>query len=466
VGLISLPYLFIEKKVKKVYSIFLAIIILPPVIIDLSHLLLFKKPIEPTSLFAIYSTNKKEVVEFIASYFSIYLIFVIGFLFLVIYVLIYINSKTHYKRSISIFHYSYLILSILILITTLPRFSKNYLNEISFVKIANTYINYKKELKKMVILGRSHLIKDIKVSRKTYNNSETHIIIIGESTSTYHMKLYGYERNTNPRLQEIKHELSVFNNVNSSAVESVASLKDVFLLKNKNNKNTLYTLIDCLNAAGFETFWLSNQNYIGEHCTPITLIGERSKHVYFINNLHINNFDENIFPKLDEVIAYKKRKKIIVVHLMGSHVDYKYRYPKRFKNFTDSPHSAFGEKANEIINHYDNSILYNDYIVEKIIRKIRQLSGLNSVLFFADHGDEVYDKRDFFGHNKALTPSKYMSSVPFILWRSSLFEKEKNIAINNKKQYSLKDFSHTYQDLLGINSTFFIKEKSFFYREN
>ena len=125
---------------------------------------------------------------------------------------------------------------------------------------------------------------------------------------------------------------------------------------------------------------------------------------------------------------------------MGCHMKYENRYPEKFNVFTESPQSTFGKNADQCINDYDNAILYNDFIVEKIISKINHLKGLSSVIYFADHGDEVYDKRNFFGHNESLLPSKQMTSIPFIVWMNPLLRKEKEILVKKAKANVKKKF--------------------------
>jgi len=205
---------------------------------------------------------------------------------------------------------------------------------------------------------------------------------------------------------------------------------------------------------------------MGEYFTPITIIANRAKIVQFINPLNRDKLDENIFPALKNILNNKVKKKVIFIHLMGCHMKCENRYPKKFNVFTKSSQSPFGEDADQCINNYDNAILYNDFIVKKIISEVHRLEGLNSVIYFSDHGDEVYDKRNFFGHNESFLPSKQMTSIPFIIWMSPLLREEKETLINQTKKninqhYFLEDFSHSYFNFLDIKTSYYNPSKSY-----
>lgn len=100
---------------------------------------------------------------------------------------------------------------------------------------------------------------------------------------------------------------------------------------------------------------------------------------------------------------------------MGTHHHYENRYPDAFNIFKDEPQTKFKSRDNfEKINHYDNAVSYNDYIVSEVISKVNRTNLKSFVLYFSDHGEEVFDDIDMSGHNEDVY-SKNMYDVPFVL---------------------------------------------------
>jgi heptose-I-phosphate ethanolaminephosphotransferase len=336
--------------------------------------------------------------------------------------------------------------------------------EISVIKLVKEYANYIKEVNLLNKVSQDKI--HLKVTTNNVTSPETYIFIIGESTNKFHMQLYGYERETTPELQKLRDELVLFNNVKSSHVHTIESLKDVFVLKDKASNFTQNTLIDCFNKAGYSTFWLSNQSYLGENETPISAIANNSTQQVYINSSGSNSLDENLIPELKTILNKSIRKKVVFIHLMGTHLSYQDRYPAAYNVFKESNISIFGEHADSYINQYDNAILYNDYVVSEIIKTAKNINGLAAVTYFSDHGDEVYDFRNFHGHSGAMQ-SKYMTNVPMFFWANSPFLAQNSTLLVNAKNninqpFSLKNFSHTAQDLFNVKSNYFQPEKSYF----
>ncbi|MBL4753435.1 MAG: phosphoethanolamine transferase [Flavobacteriales bacterium] len=304
------------------------------------------------------------------------------------------------------------------------------------------------------------------MEKSTVQDKETYIIVLGESTSKFHMQLYGYERNTNPKLSALKNELTVFKQVKSSHVHTIEAIKDMLVLKDSSDDFTKYSLIDCFNEAGFSTYWLSNQIYIGENETIVSAIAKRAHKRIFINPLGGNKFDEEILPELSDILKDNENKKVVFIHLMGTHLSYQNRYPNEFDVFKTEEKSLFGDHADSYINHYDNAILYNDYVISEVIDKAKSESGLCAVVYSSDHGDEVYDFRDFHGHSQELL-SKYMQSVPFLIWSNKSFKRKRgevltNATNNSEMPFTLNNLPHSIQELFGVKSEYYNASRSFF----
>ena len=119
-----------------------------------------------------------------------------------------------------------------------------------------------------------------------------------------------------------------------------------------------------------------------------------------------------------------------------------------------------------LIAQYDNATLYNDFVIASIINKFK---NTNSVLiYFSDHGEEVFELRDYNGHgNAALSPDlKYQIRVPLMIWMSDSYKKyHKKIydkAISNKHTPIITDdISHTILGIGGLSTPFYKPQRDF-----
>ena len=447
-SIITLPFFLLKKTGSTVYSFILLFIFGLPSLLDFTHLILYDSLPSTASYIAIFSTTKNETIEFIHAYSSLKIIFGISGMVLLISLIIVLIKKVNFKPLILVIS----LIFIVNLINIIWRPHLIYFKNISVYRLLHTYSDYKNEIIKFNSFSSKH--SQIDVKRNNVPDNETHIVIIGESTSRHHMSLYGYSRITNPRLSALKKELIIIDNVSSSAVTTVESLKDVLILRDSTGIETNFTLLDVLKKVGFKVYWISNQQFMENGYHLVSAIANRADKKIFLNNLNHFTYDEAIIPNLKEVLKDSINKKVIFIHLMGCHTDYKNRYPSAFNYFTSKSLNKNKIKA-EVIDNYDNAVRYNDFVVSEIIRNVKQINGCVSLVYFSDHGEEVYDYRDFYGHAD-VSLSKYMVDIPFIIWGNKCFmsNNENHQESSNAKQiFSLKEFSLSYLSFLDIHLT-------------
>ncbi len=148
--------------------------------------------------------------------------------------------------------------------------------------------------------------------------------------------------------------------------------------------------------------------------------------------------------EFDKVLK-QNGKKVIFIRLLGTHFDYKNRYPFDFNKFS----KIGGSFKTEIKNQYDNAVFYNDFIVYSIIKKLKGIKGNNALLYTSDHGENVFDDGDFFGRNEA-NLTKSMFEIPFFIWTSDSFELPKDFQFDSNRKFMT---DHTYESLghlLGV----------------
>lgn len=151
---------------------------------------------------------------------------------------------------------------------------------------------------------------------------------------------------------------------------------------------------------------------------------------------------------------------------MGSHTSYKKRYPKGFDHF------PFDSSREKVIAQYDNSVLYNDYVVDSLFQILseysnQQTQSINSAIYLSDHGENVYDEMDKLGHDFAGVLPKSNVDIPFVLWLPNN-DKVNSILrgseLNNMRNrpFVSDDLFHAILGLNGIKSPYINNKRSVF----
>ena len=149
-------------------------------------------------------------------------------------------------------------------------FSRIALESNGYLKSVKAYNEYRLDAS-----GKSKYIE----ARTTSADNETYLVVIGESQNRKHMSAYGYSRDTTPWLK------AQLNNKNFVVMENGYACNTLTMLAlsqalteksqyNHRNLETSYSLVDIAKAAGFKTYWISNQAQFGSFNTPITLIAD------------------------------------------------------------------------------------------------------------------------------------------------------------------------------------------------
>ncbi|MEP3838941.1 MAG: sulfatase-like hydrolase/transferase [Algibacter sp.] len=308
-------------------------------------------------------------------------------------------------------------------------------------------------------------------SAKTNNfrKNKLFFVIIGESTTSNNMSLYGYNRDTNPLLGK-QESLEVYKDVVSPHAGTTASITKALSLDNYEGSSAKGSIMQLLNAVNYDSYWVSNQQPVGFAETEITKLIYACKNKIYLNTEgteEFNQYDEVIFKEIDEIIDDKSnRNKVVFVHLQGTHFYYENKYPKTFNIFNDKPNSQIAKEETEYktINAYDNAVRYNDFVVNSIIEKIKSINTESFVLYFSDHGEEVYHTIKFAGHNDDVGTLP-MFQIPFLLWQSEVFKNNNNINIDLERPYMTDDLFHSIADLCQINDSIVNLEKSIFSAE-
>jgi len=464
---IGVNILITNQKIRKWFVLFCAVLLSVFAFIKLSFYANYGTKLSASALYVIFETNTDEASDFLLNYFSktVYVILLM-FMFFISGVILFLN-KVSLNIENTIFYKGLAICSIISSIFCIHWRLSSENMVLMGVTSYKHYLKTKNNLKASLAQYESNAFTTICGS----NMDQTYVIIIGESTSRWHMQLYDYDRETNPKLTEIEDELVIFDDVITPNVHTILALDKILTLSDFSapSKKNNGSIVQLANSAGFETFWISNQKPVGLHESIPTLIGSAAKNKDFLNtdDFAYDIYDEKLLPKIVETLNRDEKKKIIFVHLIGTHTAYKKRYPKAFNFFkTKKEGIEFShKKAIRLTNEYDNAVRYNDFIIREIIEKVRAARTNSYVLYFSDHGDEIYDTMDLVGHNE-YHGTKPMYDVPFIVWLSKDFKSSNpelfEIPKLNKRPYILEDFIHSFSDLSNIEFSGIDYKKSIF----
>ncbi|MDN3677115.1 phosphoethanolamine--lipid A transferase EptA [Flavobacterium paronense] len=287
------------------------------------------------------------------------------------------------------------------------------------------------------------------------NQKSVVVLIIGESARSQNFSLYGYPKNTNPLLSKIP---NVFHfEANSSATYTTAGVKSILEYK---NTNELYEILpNYLYRNNVEVIWRTT-NW-GE--PPVHIKNYQKKEELKSNcKGELCNYDEILLNGLNEqILASKKNKVLIVLHSSMSHgPTYSKKYPPQFEVFKPVCNSV--ELGNcsqtELINAYDNTIVYTDYVLSKVIENLKQLKGYNSsMIFVSDHGESLGENKLYMhGLPMSIAP-KEQYEIPFIVWVSDGSKQIKTI-----KTVTQNHVFHSVLNFLGIQSPIYDEQMNIF----
>ena len=250
----------------------------------------------------------------------------------------------------------------------------------------------------------------------TDNEKSVVVLVIGESARKANFQLYGYKRNTNPLLSK-QQGLKVFQ-ANSCATYTTAGTKAILEPKNSGDLYELlpnYAFRTGADVAWRTSNWGEPPIHIDEYLTDKDL-ATRYPDVDM-------KYDGILFTGLRQRIEQSpKNKVLIILHTSTSHgPKYADKYPKEFEVFKPVARNVEeGEKnLGLLINAYDNSILYTDFLLNGLINTLRDMKDWRTaMIFISDHGESLGENKVFMhGLPMKLAP-KVQYEIPFLVWTS------------------------------------------------
>lgn len=295
------------------------------------------------------------------------------------------------------------------------------------------------------------------------NSREVYVLVIGETARACNFGLYGYERNTTPLLDKMEGVVT-FTDVLTQSNTTHKSVPMLLSAASAEDYDCLYRqkgIITAFKEAGFHTAFFSNQ--LPNH-SFIDFLGMEADDWKFIKKdapKGANISDDELLFLVEKELKAGHQKLFIVLHVYGSHFNYKERYPESMSVFKpDNLTDAKYENKEYLMNAYDNTIRYTDGFLASLITLLQKTNFFSAMLYTSDHGEDIFDdSRRLFLHASPV-PSYYQIHVPFLLWMSDSYRDhypslwENTISNKQKNISSSASFFHTMLELGGVTTPY------------
>lgn len=277
------------------------------------------------------------------------------------------------------------------------------------------------------------------------------VLVLGETARAMNFSLNGYPKETNPRLA--KEDIVNFPSVESAGTATAVSVPSMFSFVSRKDFNVTdakYTenLLDLLQQTGYKVFWLENDNGCKGVCSRVPNKEMDLKNKKYCDGTYC--YDDILLEKLRDFLKNTPDDHVFVVlHTIGSHgPTYYRRYPDAFKKFTPTCDTEEISTCTQeqIINTYDNTILYTDHIAAGVIDILKEHPRWEAgMMYVSDHGESLGENGVYLhGLPYSIAP-KEQTRVPMVIWMSDVMKKADHIDYECLKKKAKKGhFSHDY----------------------
>lgn len=296
------------------------------------------------------------------------------------------------------------------------------------------------------------------------------VLVIGETARSANFSLYGYEKQTNPKLEQIQRSgnLLVLNDPKACTTYTTGSI--ACMLSATENTSKHEALPSYLHRQGAEVIWRANNwgepAIVVDEYVESTPLREQCEQQGSSNDCHL---DGRLLVNLKErILTSKKQKVLVVLHTKGSHgPSYYARYTPKFEQFTPVCKSEEISKCSseELVNAYDNTILYTDDFLARIVNTLNDLSDNSDIptamMYVSDHGESLGEHGLYLHGTPYSIAPDLQKDVPFLLWMSSSLQAQKGLSLTEAEQadsHSLFNVFHTLLGLLSFESDVYQEE--------
>lgn len=275
---------------------------------------------------------------------------------------------------------------------------------------------------------------DVKPLAKQFKKPSTIMLVLGESATRDYMSAFSNTKeDTTPwmrtMLEDKEHSIA-FPNAYSCHVRTVQVLEKSLTEFNQYDGGEFFTscsIVDIAHKLGMKVHWYSNQGYVGDVDTPVTLVANTSDVARWTLQEKVNKktpYDEVLLNYLDEVDPTQDN--FLVIHLKGNHFNFINRYPEECRVWGKA-------EDNDNVTEYNNSLHYTDATIRKFYEYAKERLNLQAMVYMSDHGCTPTNSR-------RRVPSGFVNSrVPLMAWLSDEY-----IATHPERSAALKENSSKY----------------------
>ena len=474
-----IPVLLFPNRTRIIAAI-IGVVLWAASLAALSYFVIYGQEFSQSVLFVMFESNANEASEYLSQYFSLKIILV-ALVYTAVAIFLWTRLRPVYIPSPWRWLVSFALLYGLVLH---PIVMNTVIHQKPLEKAINGlasrmepaapwqfisgYYQYRQQLTSLKnLLNENDALPPLANFKDSSGDApRTLVLVIGESTQRGRMSLYGYPRETTPELDALHKndpKLTVFNNVVTSRPYTIEILQQALTFANEKNPDLYLTkpsLMNMMKQAGYKTFWITNQQTMTARNTMLTVFSKQTDKQFYMNQQRTQSareYDTNVLAPFKEVMADPAEKKFIIVHLLGTHIKYKFRYPEDqgvFDGKTDNHPAGLSKDEQESYNDYDSANRYNDHVVASLIKDYKATDPNGFLLYFSDHGEEVYDTppHKTQGRNED-NPTRHMYTIPFLVWTSEKWQAAhpRDFTQDVDRKYSSSELIHTWSDLAGLS---------------
>jgi lipid A ethanolaminephosphotransferase len=293
------------------------------------------------------------------------------------------------------------------------------------------------------------------------------VLIVGETARAANFGLNGYARQTTPKLSVVP-DLVNFPKVSSCGTSTAISVPCMFSDLGRERfdpeeAKARDNLINIVQRVGFEVQWFGNNTSCQGVCRDVTETRVRREDYpqYCVGESPC--MDGGIFDMFGKTLDKTSGRRFVVLHMLGNHgPGYHLRYPKEFEQFTPVCRETDFSKCavSDIVNAYDNELLYTDHLLSETIRRLSLLDNEvdSALIYVSDHGESLGENGIFLHALPYAVAPEVQTHVPMVFWASPGFARRMGVDANCLARTAGRELSHdnlfhSVLGLLGIESS-------------
>lgn len=398
-----------------------------------------------------------------------YILWVIGFGVIpaILYVLVKINYRVWYKELA--YRISMIVLSAVVILGIAKGFYQDYAafvrnnKSVPALIVPSNFISAGvNEIKRVQLANMPYTQLGLdSAQEKPDDYRHLTVVVVGETTRAQNWGLNGYKFQTTPMLAARGDKIINFKNVTSCGTSTAVSVPCMFSGLGRANYDAVKAshqdnILDVLQRAGVEVMWLENNSDCKGVCLRVP-----NKNITALNDPKYCTdgecLDNILLSHIDDVIQSTQKDTVLVLHTIGSHgPTYYERYTPEYRRFTPTCDTNEIQKCSneQLVNTYNNGILYIDQFLDKVISKVEKYPDLEAAVYYlSDHGESLGENGVYLhGTPYAIAPEQ-QTKIPMIMWFSDLFRKNENIdfaCLSKNAQQQSYSQDNLYSTLFGL----------------